>query len=65
MPVNPLIRNRVGCLNVPDKMKTILNEILDVESRLEIHDDKREAVPSISKILEKYADEEDVKEFCS
>ena len=65
LPVNPLIRNRVDCLNVPDKIKMILNRILDAESSQGIQDDKKGAVLSISKILEKYADEKDVKEFCS
>ena len=65
MSVNPLIRNRVDCLNVPDKIKMILNKILDAESSQGIQDDKKGAVLSISKILEKYADEKDVKEFCS
>ena len=65
LSVNPLIRNRVDCLNVPDKIKMILNKILDAESSQGIQDDKKGAVLSISKILEKYADEKDVKEFCS
>ena len=65
LPVNPLIRNRVDCLNVPDKIKMILNRILDAESSQGIQDDKKGAVLSISKIIEKYADEKDVKEFCS
>ena len=43
----------------------ILNKILDAESSQGIQDDKKGAVLSISKILEKYADEKDVKEFCS
>ena len=65
LSVNPLIRNRVDCLNVPDKIKMILNKILDAESSQGIQDDKKGAVLSISKILEKYADEKDVKEFRS
>ncbi len=65
LTINPLILDKIDSLDVPDKIKMILKEILEMEDRLEIHDEKRGAVSSISKILEKYADEGDVKEFCS
>ena len=65
LPINPLILNKIESLDVPDKIKMILNEILEIEDRLEIKNEKRGAVQSISKILEKYADDNDVKEFCS
>ena len=65
MPVNPLIRDKIGRLDVPDKVKAILNEVLDTEDRLEAHDEKRAAVSAITKILEKHADDEDVAEFCA
>lgn len=64
MPTNPLILDKIERLDVPDKIKMILNEILEMEERLELVGEKRGAVQSISKILEKYADDEDVKEFC-
>ena len=64
LPINPLILDKIGRLDVPDKIKVILNEILKMEDRLEAVDDRGGGIQSISKILEKYADDEDVKEFC-
>ena len=64
MPINPLIRDKIKHLDVPDKIKMMLNEVLEMEDRLEIQGEKR-GEPPISKIIEKYADDEDVKEFCS
>ena len=65
MPVNPLISDKIKRLECPDTIKEILTEILDMESRLEVRDEKKSAVPSISKILAKYADDDGIVEACS
>ena len=65
LPINPLITNKIGHLDISDKIKTILIEILEMEDRLEIQDEKKGAVPSISKIIEKHADDKGVMETCS
>ena len=65
MPINPLIRSEVNCLDVPDKIRGILNEILDAEVHIEAYDENQAAASAITKILVKYANDEDVVEFCS
>ena len=65
MPINPLILDKISRLDVPEKIKTILGEILEMEDRLEMQGEKKNAVLSISKILEKYSEDEDIREFCA
>ncbi len=49
---------------MPDKIKGVLNDVLKTEDNLEAFNDKRNFKASISKILEKYAEDEEIMEFC-
>lgn len=45
-------------------MKEILKEVLKAEEQMRILNDKNYKT-NLSKILQRYADDDDVKEFCS
>ena len=63
MPINPLISNKIQNGDMPDKIKEILHEILNAENDMDIQNTK-EAYKPISKLIEKYADDEEVRNFC-
>ncbi len=64
MVVNPWIIDKINKLNVPDKIKKILIEFLEMQDELNTSSgsSKNFKVP-YKKILEKYADDEEVKRF--
>lgn len=64
MSINELILKKIDDLTIPNKMKEILKQILKAEAEMKILGEKRYK-PVLGKILEKYADEPDVKEFCN
>ena len=64
MPINPLITDKISSDNLPDKVKKVLNEILRLEEDMEIHDAVKDYKSNISKILDKYADDEEIRKFC-
>ncbi len=65
LAINEIILKKLDELDIPDKMKNILKEILRIEEEMKILGSKRDYKNNMSKILEKYADDEDVMEFCS
>ena len=64
MVVNPLIIKEVNALDVPDSIKKVLHDILKVEDEIEAGDDRHVDTRSIKRILERYADNNEVVEFC-
>lgn len=64
MTINDLILNEIDRSAIPDKMKGILKEVLRTEEQMKILNDKNYKT-NLSKILQKYADDDDIKEFCS
>ena len=64
LAINDLILKKIDNLTVPSKMKEILKEILKAEERMKILNDTNYKI-NLNKILERYADDDDVKEFCS
>ncbi|MDA7990636.1 MAG: hypothetical protein MPK30_06005 [Gammaproteobacteria bacterium] len=64
MSINPLITSKVDSQPVPDKIKEIIHEILAAEVKMGSLGERRNAPSNLSKILEKYADDPDVVEFC-
>ena len=64
VPINELILKKIDDLTIPSKIKEILKEILKAEEQMRILDEKPSKV-NLSKILQKYADDDDVKEFCN
>ena len=64
MVVNPLIIKEVNALDVPDSIKKALQDILKVEDEIEAGDDRHVDNRSIKMILKRYADNNEVVEFC-
>ena len=64
MPINPLISNKIKNDNIPDKIKEVLNEVLSREEDMKAQSAEKDHRLNISKILEKYADDEQVINFC-
>ena len=64
MPINPLISNKIKNDDLPKKIKTILNEVLDMEDEMEIEGQQKDFKLSLKKILAKYADDKEIKDFC-
>ena len=64
MPVNPLISDKIQQDDLPDKIKEILNEILEAEVNMDLQNAKKDYKTNIAKILERYADDEQVRNFC-
>lgn len=64
MPVNPLIASKIDAQPIPDKIKGIMHEILDAEEIMASLGERRDATSTISKILERHADDPDVVKFC-
>ena len=65
MPINPLINDKINSLDIPEKMKKILLEILESEDEMVELAQKKNAVNNIRKILENYGDDAEITEFCS
>ena len=63
MAINTIILNRIDSLVVPAKMKNVLKDVLEAEEQMRILNDKNYK-NNLSKILEKYADDADITEFC-
>lgn len=64
LQINDLILKKIDSLDIPDKMKDVLKEILVAEEQMRILNDKNYKA-SLDKILQRYADCDDVMEFCS
>ena len=64
LAINDLILKKIDSLGVPDKMKDVLKEILKAEEQMKILNDKNYKA-NLSKILQRYADDDEIKEFCS
>ena len=64
VPVNPLITAKINAQPIPDKIKAIMHEILDAEESMGSLGERRHAASTISKILERHADDPDVVAFC-
>ena len=64
LAINDLILKKINNLTASDKMKEILQEVLEAEEQMRILNDKNYK-SSLGRILERYANEPDVKEFCS
>ena len=64
MTINPLITDRIKNLSVPDTIKDALLDILKTEKELADLNAKRNFDMAIRKVLELYADRDDVTEFC-
>ncbi len=64
LSINPLISNKIQNGNLPDKIKEILHEILKAEIDMDIQNAKKDYKSNINKLLEKYADDEQVRNFC-
>ena len=64
LPINDLILKRIDGLDIHSKMKDVLKEILKAEEQMKILNDKNYTA-NLSKILQKYADDNDIREFCA
>ena len=64
MPINPYITDKIKNDNQPEKIKQVLNEILKREDEMEIEGAQKDYKQNIAKILEKYADDDEIKKFC-
>lgn len=64
MPINPLIASKIDAQQIPDKIKTIMHEIISAEDSMDTLGERKQAVSTISKIMERYADDSDIAEFC-
>ena len=64
MQINDLILRKIDSLDIPDKIKEVLTEILMAEEQMRILNDKNYKA-NLDKILQRYADCDDVMEFCS
>ena len=64
LPINDLILKRIDGLDIPSKMKDVLKEILKAEEKMKILNDKN-YTDNLSKVLQNYADDDDIKEFCT
>ena len=64
LTINPLITDRIKNLSVPDTIKDALLDILKTEKELADLNAKRNFDMAIRKVLELYADRDDVTEFC-
>ena len=64
MPINPLITNKIKNDDLPKKIKAILNDILEKEDEMEIESQQKDYRPNLKKVLEKYADDKEIKDFC-
>ena len=64
MTINPLISAKIQNDEIPSKIKQILNEILNMEIDMDKQNAQKDFKSNIGKILEKYADDEEVCKFC-
>lgn len=64
LAINEIILKKIDSSDIPDKMKNILKEVLKAEERMKILSDKNYKA-NLGKILQNYADDDDVMEFCS
>ena len=64
MPINPLISNKIKNDDLPETIKTVLNEVLDREDEMEIESQQKDFKSNLKKVLEKYADDKEIKDFC-
>lgn len=64
MPINPLITNKIKNDDLPKKIKAILDDILEKEDEMEIESQQKDYRPNLKKVLEKYADDKEIKDFC-
>ena len=64
LPINPLILEKIDNLDIPTKIKEILNEALNAEDQMNILHETKNFKENIVKILEKFADDEEVRRFC-
>ena len=64
LTINPLITDRIKNLSVPDTIKDALLDVLKTEKELADLNAKRNFDMAINKVLELYADRDDVTEFC-
>ena len=64
LTINPLITDRIKNLSVPDTIKDALLDVLKTEKELADLNAKRNFDMAIHKVLESYADRDDVAEFC-
>ena len=64
LTINPLITDRIKNLSVPDAIKDALLDVLKTEKELADLNAKRNFDMAIHKVLELYADRDDVTEFC-
>ena len=63
LQINDLILRKIDSLDIPDKMKDVLKEILIAEEQMKILNDKNYKT-NLNKILQRYADCDDIMEFC-
>ena len=64
MPINSLITNKIKNDDLPKKIKAILDDILEKEDEMEIESQQKDYRPNLKKVLEKYADDKEIKNFC-
>lgn len=62
--MNPLIVKKINAIDVPDDIKNILHEILNMEEVVQSKGEQRNASNYMSRVLEKYADNEIVVRYC-
>lgn len=63
MTINPLIVKGINALDVPDSVKRVLHEIIEVENNITVGTDRHAATMSIKRILESCAEDKKVVEF--
>lgn len=63
LQINDLILRKIYSLDIPDKMKDVLKEILIAEAQMRILNEK-DYKANLDKILQRYADCDDIMEFC-
>ena len=64
MTINPLISDKIQNDEIPSKVKQVLNEILNMEINMDAQNARKDYKSNIGKILEKYADDEEICKFC-
>lgn len=64
MHSNQIILDKITSLEIPEDIKGILKEILNTEEEMKILNATKDFRKNIDKLLEKYANDEKIKEFC-
>lgn len=62
--INPKIIEKVSEMEIPPKLKKIINEILTTEEELQDTLTQKQFLASYHKLLEQYGNDKDLAKFC-